>query len=232
MKLSFYDKRDEKQRKLMCDMDLKVIFFTPKAPKKLDKKRKKRKKKILNEDSKKEKELLKDFPFVRRPFMVGESNEKCVFLSPLEIFATPSSTDGLARARVLCTIENGLVMHPWIIGSGDHLNTDHLMSSLNQFIHLLVRNTKEFQVLRDLKVDRKCQVTVFRRKMKYLKYVEVGGFNIVLKGLRKIEKAKKTCLDLSSVPFAFEASVSIEQMGASCVEGILGVCPTFLRSSL
>ncbi|VAW00812.1 hypothetical protein MNBD_ALPHA04-2122 [hydrothermal vent metagenome] len=62
---------------------------------------------------------------------VGVATQREVFLSPLIKGDTPS-------AQALITKENGFPpAHPWLSGSGDHVNSTHLADAARQFANLL-----------------------------------------------------------------------------------------------
>lgn len=89
--------------------------------------------------------------------------------SQIERFISPLATGAQLLATGLITEENGLSpSHPYIDGSGDHVNSTHLVEAGRQIVSL-VRDGRGF--------------TVLGGEMKFSRYVELGvPFRIALSG--------------------------------------------------
>lgn len=95
---------------------------------------------------------VRDFQYASAS-AVGVATQGESFLSPLVEHDGPS-------ARALITKENGFPpAHPYLSGSGDHVNSTHLGDVGRQFASLLLSGTP---------------LTVTGGKMKFMRYVELG----------------------------------------------------------
>eukprot|EP01084_Bolivina_argentea_P268880 456838_1 len=119
------------------------------------------------------------------PYFVGYSSKKYVFLSNLkQINSYKLFCNGL------CTFNKAFTFHPWVGGSGDHINSTHVMDILYQFSHLIVRNGNQYNELKNIFnklkcFDSECNVTIYKWDVLFLKYLELDyKFSVVLNNIQ------------------------------------------------
>ena len=129
---------------------------------------------------------LSDFEFADRD-AVGANSTGPALISPLKDSAKP-------QARGLMTMENAFPpAHPYMSGSGDHVNATHLAEAGHQFLHLLQGGNR---------------TRVTGGEMRFSSYVELGcSFEILL--LEKnaesmIMNVKQSGRDCTQITLRFE----------------------------
>ena len=179
--------------------------------------------------------LAKDFEFAA-PADVGQLSPDAVFLGNL----WSVGGDGIS-AKGLISGENGFDAHPWITGSGDHINSCHAVAVCSQFVHLLSRNASELRGHSEVdqlfvdKVNAHCSLAIYSSESKFVKFLELGSFVVRLGSLRMIALEGERGGDPVSgfkVPFAFQVELAIEQNDRQCVMCTVKVCPVLLSSLL
>eukprot|EP01084_Bolivina_argentea_P283563 485694_1 len=179
---------------------------------------------------------IDNFPFCA-PAMIGDCNQKCVFLSDLKIKNSTMCCDGL-----IC-LENGFDSHPWVAGTGDHINSNHVLGSSMQFIYLLIRNCKydKFSTLilknkntKILKQYNQCHLVIFNANVQYKKFIELGQYEIELTDLSTMTnlEIQQSCICKQNVLFGFKIQLNIKQNNNICISAKFDVCPLYLLANL
>ena len=179
---------------------------------------------------------VKQFAFAARPSDVGQTDKAAVFLSDLMLGGDVVSATGLVSG------ENGFDSHPFITGSGDHINSCHVMNIVSQFVHLLGRNSKSLKGIKGVDpvfvntVDPHCSLAICSSDSKFKKFLELGAFTIHLESVNmigeNIENRSWTPMQGLKVPYSFEARINIGQRDEQCVASTVKVVPLLLSALL
>lgn len=184
------------------------------------------------------------FPFVD-PHFVGKSNADEVFLSDLECVHRGISGDAIGlkeryRSNGILNHRTGFDLHPFIDGSGDHLNSSLLNDIVYQFCHLVVRNGRNVQYpslnaffSRIGRFDASVRIAVVDARISFVRYMELNAFEMVLHELDYVEDGDERMESLHFRPaFAFEMTVSLNQSDKECAVVKVLVVPLYRTACL
>eukprot|EP01084_Bolivina_argentea_P108622 194127_1 len=225
---------NRKDQKLLCKMQNVYVLFHKNKSKLVQEKRLKNQSTI-----KKNVICVNDFKFINNPLDVGEFTKSAVFLGDLQ---WNDNFDIFVNA--LITTDNGFDTHPWITGSGDHLNGQHILNCCKQFIYLLIRNCNQLQFnvfmscfkifVTTMKVMKPQHLAIYDVDLQFKQYLELGQFVLKLLSLKMI-KAKNNednSLWKFKAVYGFEVEVSVEQNQKQCNLVRVCACPVFSSSML
>eukprot|EP01084_Bolivina_argentea_P158654 276340_1 len=222
--ISLYDNKLNK--KLICYIEGIGVLITKKRSKSLQKHRNKKQqnKNVLT---------IENFPFVNKPSYVGKHNKKEVLLSDLRY----DSKNNNLYALGFIDISNGFDSHPYLTGTGDHINAAHISELCLQFIYLLVRNCKK---IKDINfefdnefietIDVNSHLVLYESDIKFKKFVELGQFKLKVLKLEVVKDDK--FIAMMKIPYAFKVWIYVEQHDQICADTEFSVCPIYLSSSL
>lgn len=150
--------------------------------------------------------------------LVGwEKHPSLVIIGPLE--------DGGRVSRFAASKEWTLEQHPFLNGSGDHFNSQHIRCALLEFAHLVIA----------ARTGRPCSCVLVAEKIKFIRFVEFGPeMRLVLKSLNAVPAGQKSFTDVEhgSVPSdwagdpLFNVVAELHQAGRLCSELDSTVCVT------
>eukprot|EP01084_Bolivina_argentea_P128825 227635_1 len=226
--VSLYD-NDTSNKKLLCTFYIEVISLD------------KHESNVVADDRKKNRTQqslsatdINIFAFAT-PYKVGQLTKKCVFLSDLQFDIDKNNYCAVG----LIGLQNGFDSHPWIPGSGNHINSNHSMQSFIQFIYLLVRNSQNISnnpcnsIDSNFKiVDKDCFLSVVKSDVNFDHYVELGNYKIELIELKMINNLGKENISVRNAPYTFRTKLKLVQNNVDCVVGDIITCPVFSVSKL
>ena len=137
----------------------------------------------------------------------------------------------------LVTLKNGFDTHPYIIGSGDHINSNHSMQSFYQFIYLLLRNYKNISKNINIHpnvsklIDPDSIFVIIKHKTFFNKYVELGEYKVELISLNYVNKTNDIYNRLH-VEYILKIELKLIQSSLDCVVTELFVAPLYNHSKL
>eukprot|EP01084_Bolivina_argentea_P165440 287416_1 len=236
----YNNNRDLKE---LCYLESIISIFTKKKHANIQKKRSETKNALSSKSW-----TQKNFTFAEKPSNVGEVNPNAVFISDLKQLLDVSRNQRTIYCDGFINFENGFDKHPYITGSGDHINISHLAIVCKQFIYLLVRNSKQMQFNQALSsldvrfielINKRCSIAIFDTKIQTKHPLELGTFRVKLKSLNmeicnhQTDKNQKDCfICRMKIPYSFNVSLNIQQNNKMCAVATLNCCPIFLSSCL